>query len=176
MSTAGVARDLDLLRQAVGDETLNSVGYSYGSYLGVTYASPFPSRFRALVIDGILDPNAWSTGVPGEGGDVPFSTRLKSAHGARATLGEFFRLCDAGPCAFGPNSEQRFADLAARLNADPLVFTTPDGRTVVFTYASLVSNALGAMYNSFSWPSFANFCVRGPRVCGRGERPITGVR
>ena len=157
MSTADVARDLDLLRQAVGDEALNYVGYSYGSYLGVTYASLFPTRFRALVIDGILDPIAWSTGVPGDGGNVPFSTRLKSAQGARATLGEFFRLCDTGTCAFAPDAEQRFADLAARLQAEPVVITTADGGTVVFTYANLVSNALGAMYNPFSWPSFANF-------------------
>ena len=42
MSTANVARDLDLLRQAVGDEQLTYAGYSYGSYLGVTYANLFP--------------------------------------------------------------------------------------------------------------------------------------
>ena len=39
------------------------MGYSYGSYLGVTYANLFPDRFRALVVDGVLDPVAWSTGA-----------------------------------------------------------------------------------------------------------------
>src|SRR5207237_1121119 len=42
LSTANVARDLDLLRQAVGDDELNYVGYSYGTYLGATYANLFP--------------------------------------------------------------------------------------------------------------------------------------
>ena len=66
MSTANVARDLDLLRQAVGDEQLTYVGYSYGSYLGVTYANLFPDKVRALIVDGVLDPIAWSTGVGDE--------------------------------------------------------------------------------------------------------------
>ena len=78
MSTADAARDLDLLREAVGDELLWYVGYSYGSYLGVTYANLFPDRFRALVVDGVLDPVAWATGAPGEAATLPFSTRVRA--------------------------------------------------------------------------------------------------
>jgi len=157
MSTAEVARDVDMLRQAVGDEKLTYAGYSYGSYLGVVYANLFPDRFRALVVDGVLDPVAWSTGAPGEE-DVPFSTRLRSDAGARAELDEFFRLCDEaapGVCAFAPNSESRYAELAAKLRAQPQLIEFPDGSTAWFTYAVLVSNTLGAMYNPFSWESFA---------------------
>jgi pimeloyl-ACP methyl ester carboxylesterase len=62
MSTANVARDMDLLRRAVGDAKLTYAGYSYGSYLGSTYANLFPTKVRALVVDGVLDPVAWSTG------------------------------------------------------------------------------------------------------------------
>ena len=62
MSTANVARDMDLLRRAVGDAKLTYAGYSYGSYLGATYANLFPGKVRALVVDGVLDPVAWSTG------------------------------------------------------------------------------------------------------------------
>jgi pimeloyl-ACP methyl ester carboxylesterase len=102
MSTANVARDLDELRKLVGDERLSYAGVSYGSYLGVTYANLFPSRVRALLVDGVPDPIAWSTGRGIEGYLVPFSTRLRSDAGAQATLQEFFRLCDAGGprCAF----------------------------------------------------------------------------
>ena len=122
MATAAVARDLDLLRQAVGDEQLTFVGYSYGSYLGVTYANLFPEKVRAVVVDGILDPIAWSTGAPGEGSTVPFSTRLRSDAGAAATLEEFFRLCDAGGprCAFSGAAAARFAALAAQLQSAPI--------------------------------------------------------
>jgi pimeloyl-ACP methyl ester carboxylesterase len=159
MSTADVARDLDLLRQAVGDEQLNYAGYSYGSYLGVTYANLFPEKVRALVVDGVLDPIAWSTGTPGQGSTIPFSTRLRSDAGAQATLNEFFRLCDAGGtnCAFSGDSANRFAALAARLRAAPLIIVLPDGSTLVFTYSDLIVNSLGAMYSSFSWPPFAQF-------------------
>src|SRR5262249_15356016 len=110
MSTADVARDLDLLRDAVGDAQLTYAGYSYGSFLGVTYANLFPDKVRAVVVDGVLDPIAWTTGAPGEQG-LPFSTRLRSSIGAQATLEEFFRLCDApgSSSAFAGNSAARFA-------------------------------------------------------------------
>src|SRR5690606_38828917 len=44
MNTADVARDLDQLRRAVGDTRLTYLGFSYGSYLGTTYANLFPDR------------------------------------------------------------------------------------------------------------------------------------
>jgi pimeloyl-ACP methyl ester carboxylesterase len=145
MSTANVARDLDALRQAVGDEALTYVGYSYGSFLGVTYANLFPNRVRALVVDGVLDPIAWTTGMGNEAATTPFSTRLHSDIGAQATLDEFFRLCDTGTCAFGPGSAARFAALGVRLRADPSILN----------YSQLVGMTLSAMYDSSSWEEFA---------------------
>jgi pimeloyl-ACP methyl ester carboxylesterase len=144
MSTANVARDLDLLRQAVGDEKLTYAGYSYGSFLGTTYASLFPDKVRAVIVDGVLDPIAWTTGAAGQQG-IPFSTRLRSDAGAMATLNEFFRLCDAGDCGFGPDSADRFADLVAEVKADP----------TVIDYTNLIGVTLGAMYDSGSWEDFA---------------------
>ena len=159
MSTAETARDLDLLRQAVGDEQLNYAGYSYGTFLGVTYANLFPDKVRALVVDGVLDPIAWTTGNPGEGDTIPFSTRLRSDKGAMDTLNEFFRLCDENPatCAFSGDAANRYAALAASLRAAPLQIEFPDGSVFFFTYQDLISNSLGAMYDSFSWPDFALF-------------------
>jgi len=89
MSTANVARDMELLRRAVGDAKLTYAGYSYGSYLGVTYANLFPDRVRALVVDGVLDPVAWATGRANQAATLPFSTRLRSDAEAQATLEEF---------------------------------------------------------------------------------------
>ena len=158
MATADVARDLDALREAVGDPLLTFVGYWYGSYLGVTYANLFPDNFRALVVDGVLDPIAWSTGAPGQSATLPFSTRLRSDAGAQATLQEFFRLCDAGGpnCAFAGNAAARYAALAARLRIAPILILDPStGATFPFGYSDLISISLSAMYDSFSWPSFA---------------------
>jgi pimeloyl-ACP methyl ester carboxylesterase len=160
MSTANVARDLDRLRAAVGDKQLTYVGYSYGSYLGVTYANLFPNRVRALIVDGVLDPIAWATGVGRDGETIPFSTRLRSDQGAQATLQEFFRLCDGGAgCAFAPQSADRYARLGERLKEEPLLIVDPATGQVLFefNYSLLIANTLGAMYSSSSWPSFAEF-------------------
>jgi len=175
MSTADVAHDLDVLRQAVGDARLTYAGVSYGTYLGVTYANLFPDKVRAVVVDGVLDPVAWATGSGNQGSTLPFSTRLRSDAGALATLNEFFRLCDAGGpnCAFSGNAVQRFAALANRLRTSPLDVILPDGSTFHFTYADLIGNALGAMYDSFSWPSFAQFLAD---VEGLASPAILGAR
>ncbi|NIS72483.1 MAG: alpha/beta fold hydrolase, partial [Proteobacteria bacterium] len=86
MTTVDVARDLDLLRQAVGDEYLNYAGYSYGSFLGNVYANLFPDRVRAVFIDAVVDPIAWTTGRGLEAMWLPLFTRLRSDAGAQATL------------------------------------------------------------------------------------------
>jgi len=159
MATADVARDLDRLRQALGDDKINYVGYSYGSYLGITYANLFPRRIRTLVVDGVVDPIAWATGAAGESATAPVTQRIGSAVGGQATLGEFFRLCDAGgpDCAFAGDSAARFAALAALLRAGPIQVTDPTtGATSPFTYADLVINAFGSMYSSSSWPALAD--------------------
>src|SRR4051812_23585823 len=134
MSSADAARDMDLLRRLLGDRKLTYLGYSYGSLLGQNYANLFPRNFRALVIDGVVDPVAW---VGSRASSTPVGTRIGSADGARATLGEFFRLCDAAGanCAFSGGAGKRFADLAATLRAHPATVIDPDtGETVTFTY------------------------------------------
>jgi pimeloyl-ACP methyl ester carboxylesterase len=159
MATADVARDLDTLRAAVGDEKLTYLGISYGTYLGNTYANMFPDNFRAMVLDSALDPVAWATGVPGEEG-LPFSTRLRSSAGAQATLDEFFRLCDAGApnCAFSGDSAARFAAVADQLRAGPIDVVDPvSGAVVPLHYQDLIVNAFASMYDAGSWPALAAF-------------------
>jgi pimeloyl-ACP methyl ester carboxylesterase len=57
VSTVDAAMDMDLVRQAVGDAQLNYLGFSYGTFLGATYAGLFPGRVRAMVLDGAIDPS-----------------------------------------------------------------------------------------------------------------------
>jgi len=56
--TSDVARDLDLMRQAVGDDALNYLGFSYGTLIGLLYADRFPHHVGHLVLDGVVDPTA----------------------------------------------------------------------------------------------------------------------
>jgi len=56
-STANAARDMDILRQAVGDKQLNYMGKSYGTFLGTLYAQFFPDKVGRMVLDGAVDPS-----------------------------------------------------------------------------------------------------------------------
>jgi pimeloyl-ACP methyl ester carboxylesterase len=155
MATADVARDLDLLRQAVRDSGLSYAGLSYGAYLGATYANLFPDKVRALVLDGVPDPVAWATGRGDQAASQPLFDRLGVAEGAAATLGEFFRLCDQGgpACAFSQGeSRRRYQALARRLLANPV--QTPDGPV---GYADLVYETLRALQDPVAWPGLAQW-------------------
>ena len=141
MNTADVVRDLDLLRRAVGDKKLTYLGFSYGSFIGNTYANLFPGNIRALVIDGVLDPRLWS------GGLQILSDRVNTL----AEFNELLRLCDAaGPaCAFaGPEgSAARWERLADTIRKHPL--DLGDGN--LYTYDLLINDAVGAMYQPEGW-------------------------
>ncbi|MFE2039708.1 alpha/beta hydrolase [Streptomyces sp. NPDC059477] len=56
LDTVSAARDMDLIRTALGAERINYFGYSYGTYLGAVYAKLFPERVRRAVLDSIVDP------------------------------------------------------------------------------------------------------------------------
>jgi pimeloyl-ACP methyl ester carboxylesterase len=108
VSTADNARDLDLLRQAVGEEQISYYGTSYGTFLGATYINMFPDHVRAAVLDGGVAPSAW---MGNDGEDLSLSTfvRLGSDFGAAATVDAFIAACGAASpadCAFSAGSEQ----------------------------------------------------------------------
>jgi pimeloyl-ACP methyl ester carboxylesterase len=54
MDSESAARDMDILRAVLGDEKLNYLGKSYGTYLGAQYAELFPDKVGRMVIDGVL--------------------------------------------------------------------------------------------------------------------------
>jgi pimeloyl-ACP methyl ester carboxylesterase len=155
-STANVARDLDLLRQAVGDDTLTFAGFSYGTYVAATYANMFPNRVRALWVDGVLDPVAWATGRNGAGSRVPFSTRLRSGESSTATMQAFLRACDGADrrCAFaGRNTQAKFDRLLDRLREEPV--RGEDGE-ILFRYGDAVASWLPPLYFQDAWPSLGD--------------------
>lgn len=151
LSTANVARDLDVLRAAVGDKDLSYVGYSYGTHLGATFANLFPNRVRALVLDGVVDAPAYTKGRQ------PSTTfvRQNSHLGSSVTLGQFFRLCGrAGPrCDLGAHGRPslKFETLARRLLRRPL--TLPDGST--FGYSELIVSTIQSLFEPDVWDELA---------------------
>ena len=139
MSTADTARDMDVLRQAVGDDQLTYYGVSYGAQLGATYAAMFPDHVRAMILDGVLDPVEWSTGDGGDGGQ-PFSERIDSGHGAWRTLTSALNECNrVGPkrCPIAGHAHRIWRDVVQRLHRRPFEH---------LSYADLVYFSLGALY------------------------------
>jgi pimeloyl-ACP methyl ester carboxylesterase len=177
MSTANVARDMDLLRSALGDRRLNFYGASYGSYLGDVYAGLFPGHVRALVFDSIIDPSAWATGR-GDGFTAPVYTRQRSDEGTSATMAQFLRLCDrAGPrCAFSRGDPQaNWQRLLARARRAPI--RIPGSPPV--TYAEIVARTVLLLADPpQSWSALAGELqqlYRASAPAARGASPATAA-
>jgi pimeloyl-ACP methyl ester carboxylesterase len=150
MSTAQVARDMDVIRRAVGDDKLTYLGFSYGSYLGQVYANMFPGRVRAVTIDGVLDPLAW-VGVGPTGTTVPQTARLRSGQGADRALREILRRCRAAGetyCHLAGRGDPRviYERVIARAKRAPIEITV-DGESFTVTYSDVVGILLSALYD-----------------------------
>lgn len=146
MSTVDVARDLDRLRQGVGEEKLNLLGYSYATLLGATYANLFPQRVRAFVLDGNVDPRLRTS-------DGMEYLRQHAA-GAEAVIDDFLALCaGAGPrCAFsGGDPRAKFAELRQRLRLGP-VLVPGAGPVDLTTFTAGVADSL---YDPQAYPDLA---------------------
>lgn len=109
-NSANNARDLDMLRQALGYEKWNLYGISYGTRLALTTMRDYPQGLRSVVIDSVYPPQV-SLDI-----DVP-------ANAVRA-FNELFDACtaDADCNAAYPNLRQVFYALVDRLNANPVTF------------------------------------------------------
>ena len=152
VSTANVARDMDGLRAAVGDERLSYLGFSYGTFLGATYAALFPNRYRALVLDGPVDPVAWI--------HDPVSLSTEQLVAFERALDRFLAACAADQAAcseFGGSDPSTAYDAllssasatpvpAPRYAADPRPVTADDIRDVTaqLLYAKQFWGILGA--------------------------------
>jgi hypothetical protein len=153
MSTAQHARDLELVRRAVGDRGLTFFGRGYGAYLGQVYANLFPERVRTMVLDGPVDPIALvGTRATAE---RPMYDRLGSPAASWSALREMLLRCDkAGRrCAFAAGDPlKRLAEIARRLKARPLVLPDPvTERPQPFGYADLVERLAAALRDAEGW-------------------------
>jgi pimeloyl-ACP methyl ester carboxylesterase len=169
MSTAEVARDMDVMRRAVGDQKLSYLGFSYGTALGQYYANMFPDRFRALVVDGVVDPKSW-VGSAATAGQIQ-DDRLHSADGAWKALAEILRRCAAaGPakCEFSNAPMHNFRIIAERLKTRPV---TLDGEKI--TYAGFISMVLTALYEQDAGAEVTDLAAKLYALTVPGAKPST---
>lgn len=141
MSTLDVARDLDLLREAVGDERLNYAGYSYGTMLGAVYANVFPQRVGRFLLDGPVDPAARA--------DRRVENKRARAEGFEIALDGFLAACEqvgAPTCAFATGDlspARKFARLRGELRKGPVQAGSGEWITI-----STMTNAVGGVLYS----------------------------
>lgn len=133
VSTADTARDLEALRLSLGNEKLNYLGVSYGTFLGATYTNLFPDNIRSMVLDGNVDPNNWTNG--GQPATASINQRIGTDRGIADDQDAFFTLCgqsDTSACAFSAGSAEatraKYDQMLAQLDAQPV--TLPSGRTI----------------------------------------------
>lgn len=111
LDTRTAARDTDAIRAALGEDKLNFIGLSYGSFLGTTYAQLFPQRVGRMVLDGILDHAQGATGF-----------MLGEAKAMEATFDKFSDWCDEDTtCALhGQDVGAVWDKLVAKTDKTPL--------------------------------------------------------
>jgi pimeloyl-ACP methyl ester carboxylesterase len=141
-STLNSARDLEILRSALGDEQLNFLGKSYGTYLGTLYAELFPESVGRFVLDGAVDPNSNNR-----------EAVLGQAIGFESALNAFISNCfKISSCALTgdlQSARNQVIDLLTNTAITPL--ESKSGREV--TEGLVLLGIASALYDSGSgWP------------------------
>ncbi|MDL5351215.1 alpha/beta hydrolase [Microbacterium sp. zg-YB36] len=141
ITTIQAAHDLDLLRGVLGDHQLHYLGYSYGTFLGATYAKLYPERVGRLVLDGAIDP-----AVSG------LEVGITQAVGFESALRAFMAACLEGQdCPFRGTVDDAMADLGTLLaSVDARPLQGADGRQLGAD--SLMTGIIAALYAQGSWP------------------------
>jgi pimeloyl-ACP methyl ester carboxylesterase len=150
IGTRNVARDMDQVRAALGEQQITYVGLSYGTTIGAVYADMFPDRVRAMVLDGAYD----FYSVSGEEG-----LRLQSAAFERA-LDAYLADCRATKCPLangGADPRLTLDDLLARIDAHPLPSRSADRPARIGEAETALTMAL---YNQSFWGNLSSALER----------------
>lgn len=143
VGTTDAARDLDLIREALGDDKLNYFGISYGTELGGVYAHLFPKKVGRSVLDAVVDPS-----------EDAEQASLGQAEGFQLALDNFTANCaDRGdackiPGATGKEVEKWISALLDRLEKRPIQGLGP--RKLTETQAT--TGIAAALYSKETWP------------------------
>lgn len=145
VDTVSAARDLDLLRAALGDKKLNYLGYSYGTELGGTYAELYPEKTGRLVFDGAVDPTASN-----------FDVSLTQAKGFEGALRAFLAECPSlDECPFRGSVDESMVTIRALLDSlDASPIPNADGRELGAN--AMFTAIILPLYSASNWPSLAS--------------------
>lgn len=140
VGTKSVAKDLDAMRVAVGDDKLTYLGYSYGTRIGAAYAEEFPDKVRAMILDGAVDPNA-----------DPLEADIRQAAAFQTAFNDYAADCAKNPtCPLGTDPAKA-VDVYKSI-VDPLVdkpAKTADPRGL--SYGDAIIGTILPLYSPNLW-------------------------
>ena len=144
IDTISAARDLDILRAVDGQQVLTYLGFSYGTYLGATYAELFPSNTGRLVLDGAVDPSLSAEDMS-----------LGQAKGFEASLRAYVENCQSAKlgCPLSGDVDSGVSQIREFLESTKTapIPTSDDNRPL--TYDLALYGVLGSMYQTSLWPT-----------------------
>ena len=156
-NTVNTARDMDVLRQALGDPKMNYLGFSYGTELGSVYAHLFPQNVRVAVLDGAVDP--LTSGIQ------QFADQLS---GFEKAFDQFAAYC---PTSNGCNSMSDPRAVAESVEKSALASPLGTGTSRRLTFSLAATGILQALYSKSLWPNLAAALIAAQN--GDGSKLLT---
>jgi len=157
ISTIETARDLDLLRQLVGDKELHFFGYSYGTQIGATYAELYPANTGRLVLDAAVN--------------ISHKDDVIQAMGFDLALGNFADWCAAQTCELGTSKQEVLDTITGffdRLDGSPL----RSGRRTLTQGLGVEGSAAFLYGGKQAWPTLLKALTDG--IAGKGAILLRG--
>ncbi|MFJ9826613.1 alpha/beta hydrolase [Streptomyces sp. NPDC101160] len=150
VSTVEAARDMDIVRAALGDQKLTYVGASYGTFLGATYAELFPARVGRFVLDGAMDPSLTAEQL----------NRDQTA-GFETAINTFAADCvKKTDCPLGTTSTAAALDTLRRFFRDTDAKPVPTGESRPLGESLATTGVIAAMYDEAAWPELREALTR----------------
>ena len=140
VGTDSAARDMDVVRKALGEDQINYLGFSYGTELGTAYIERFPNRVRTMVLDGAIDPT-----------QDPLDSLVEQMAGFQVAFDDYAADCaKSRACPLGTDPARfvnRFHQLVNPLVANPGPTSDPRG----LSYADALTGTVNALYTPQYW-------------------------
>jgi len=156
-STAETVRDMEALRAKLGDAKLTYLGYSYGTLLGAEYASAYPDKVRALVLDGAVDPTISSA-----------DQDKTQAAGFQLAFSHFAANCEKkATCPLGHDPVGYVQNLMASSDKNPIPSGSSKDKRVVQGGAVLLA-VISALYDESQWDQLTTALTDASKGDGSG--------
>ena len=140
VGTASAAKDMDAVREALGEDQINYLGYSYGTELGTAYVERYPNRVRTMVLDGAIDPD-----------QNPLDSLVEQMAGFQVAFNDYAADCAKSPaCPWGTDPAQfvnRYHQLVNPLVDNPGPTSDPRG----LSYSDAITGTINALYTPQYW-------------------------